>query len=102
MTPGRIRSTAIRMIYGVVVVTLVAGAFFALRQSVPELQRKRQRVHELEKQNAEIVREIQLKKDYMHEFDTNPEVPKTLIRQKLDRYRPDAKEYRYKHAEPRP
>lgn len=85
------RSSLKKTAYTVTLLLAAAYAFFSLRTAIPALAQKRQEVQRLEKHNAELAREIELKRDRINRLRDSPSVQELEIRQRLKLVRPDEK-----------
>ena len=86
--------SSFRMLAGVAALLFLAGyAFIALRgpQGIPGLLEKRQQIHELEKRNAVLAREIEQKRDRINRLRDNQTDQELEIRQRLKLVKPDEK-----------
>jgi len=78
----------------IIVFLLAAGyACFTLRTGVPALAQKRQQIQQQEKRNAELTREIELKRDRVNRLRLSPAQQELEIRQRLKLVRPEEKVY---------
>ena len=79
----------------VVVLVTVGYAFFTLRgpQGIPALAEKRHQIQELEKRNAALAREIEVKRERINRLRESPSLQELEIRQRLKLVHPDEKVY---------
>ena len=91
--PKPMKSLVVRFAYTIAVLLIAGYAFFALRgpQGIPGLLEKRQQIHELEKRNAVLAREIEQKRDRINRLRDNQTDQELEIRQRLKLVKPDEK-----------
>ena len=87
------RASAARIIYLVAVLVTAAYAIYALRgrQGVPALIQKQQGIRELEKQNAALAREIELKRVRIQRLQQDQSEQELVIRERLKLVKPGEK-----------
>ncbi len=87
------KSSVIRVAYGLALLASVAYAFFTMRgpHGVAAYVEKRQEIRELEDGNAGLARENQLKKEYIDRLKENKEEQGLEIRRKLRLVKPHEK-----------
>ena len=81
--------------YGVAILLAVGYAFFTLRgpQGIPALAEKRQQIQALERRNAGLAREIEIKRERIGRLRESPSLQELEIRQRLKLVHPDEKVY---------
>jgi cell division protein FtsB len=84
------KSTVLRFGYGVAIAIAIVFAFVTLRgpNGLPELQRKRQEIRELEQRNVELERENRLKRERIHRLTFDSATQEMVIRERLGKYKP--------------
>jgi cell division protein FtsB len=87
------RRPVFRIGYTVVFLMVATYAFFTLRgpRGIPGLMEKRREIQELEKHNAALAREIELKHQRIRRLEENPSEQELEIRQRLKLVRPGEK-----------
>ena len=87
------RASAARIIYLVAVLVTAAYAIYALRgpQGVPALIQKQHEIRELEKQNAALAREIELKRVRIQRLQQDQSEQELVIRERLKLVKPGEK-----------
>lgn len=88
--------TSLTKVACAIAILLAAGyAFFTLRgpQGIPGLTEKRRQVQELEKRNAALAREIEMKRDRINRLRESPSLQELEIRQRLKLMQPNEKVY---------
>jgi len=89
------KSSLLRVGYGLAIVLAVVYAFYTLRgpNGFPAWVDKRQQVHELEERNTALQREIQLKRERIERLKQNREEQELEIRKRLKLVKPNEKVY---------
>ena len=89
------KSSLLRVSYGVAFVLAVVYAFITLRgpHGIPAWIEKRQEIRELEEQNAALSRENQLKRERIERLKKNQQEQEMEIRQRLKLVKPGEKVY---------
>jgi cell division protein FtsB len=87
------KSLIARVACAIAVLLIASYAFFALRgpQGIPGLFEKRRQIHELEKRNAVLAREIEEKRGRINRLRDNQTDQELEIRQRLKLVKPDEK-----------
>jgi cell division protein FtsB len=87
------RSLFTRFAYAAAALLIAGYAFFALRgpNGIPGLIEKRRQVQDLEKRNATLAREIELKRARIHRLRDSQSDQELEIRQRLKLVKPDEK-----------
>ena len=83
--------------FAYVIALLIAGsyAFVTLRgaNGLPALWEKRARIHEMEKRNEMLTREIERKREHIRRLNDNPAEQELEIRERLKLVHPNEKVY---------
>jgi cell division protein FtsB len=87
------KSSVIRFLYAVALVTAVVYAFFAMRgpHGVAAYTQKRQEIREMEESNAALARENQIKREYIERLRQSQAEQELEIRQRLKLVKPNEK-----------
>lgn len=89
------KRSLIKLGYAAALLLVVGYAFFTLRgpQGIPALAEKRRTIQEMEKRNAELARENEIRRGRIVRLRESPSVQELEIRQRLKLVRPDEKVY---------
>lgn len=89
------RPSLTKIAYAIAILLAVGYAFFTLRgpQGIPGLAEKRRQIQDLEKRNATLAREIELKRERIDRLRGNPTLQELEIRRRLKLVQPDEKVY---------
>ncbi|MFB3825351.1 MAG: septum formation initiator family protein [Bryobacteraceae bacterium] len=75
-----------------ILIVLAAGyAFFSLRTAVPAWKERRGQIDLLEKRNAVLARDIEMKRERIRRLRESPSLQELEIRQRLKLVRPEEK-----------
>ena len=87
------KSSVIRFLYAVALVTAVVYAFFAMRgpHGVAAYTQKRQEIREMEESNAALARENQIKREYIERLRQSQAEQELEIRRRLKLVKPNEK-----------
>ena len=87
------KSSVIRFLYAVALVTAVVYAFFAMRgpHGVAAYTQKRQEIREMEESNAALARENQIKREYIERLRQSQPEQELEIRRRLKLVKPNEK-----------
>jgi len=79
-----------KLAYALLVVTLITGVVFALRgpQGISVLYEKRRQVRELQEQNANLMKEVQERRERINQLRGNPAVQEEEIRRRYKLLKP--------------
>ena len=93
------KSSVIRVGYGLALVASLVYAFFAIRgpHGIAAYVEKRQEIRQLEDGNAVLSRENQLKKEYIERLERSSEEQELEIRRKLRLVKPGEKVFLKRH-----
>ena len=88
-----LKSSARKLGYAVAILIVATYAFFTLRgpQGIPALIQKQHEVRELEKENGELAREIESRRDRIQRLRDDESEQELEIRQRLKLVRPGEK-----------
>jgi cell division protein FtsB len=89
------KDTLIKLGYAAVLISGASYAYMQLRgpNGVSALMEKRQEIHELEKQNEQLQRDVAAKKTRVERLKNNPEEQEMEIRKELKLLKPGEKSY---------
>ncbi|HWB87075.1 MAG TPA: septum formation initiator family protein [Bryobacteraceae bacterium] len=84
-----------RLVYVVAFLMVVSYAFFTLRgpKGIPALVEKQHQIHDMEKINTDLTREIERKREHIQRLADNPAEQELEIRQRLKLVHPGEKVY---------
>lgn len=87
------KSSFIRLAYGMALVMAVVYAFFTMRgpHGIPAWMEKRQEIREMEERNATLARENQLKREYIERLRQSQAEQEIEIRKRLKLVKPNEK-----------
>ena len=85
------RSSVARLGYAVAVLVAASYAFVTLRGGIPALIQKQSEIHALEKQNADLAREIEFRRERIQRLREDESEQELEIRQRLKLVRPGEK-----------
>lgn len=85
------KSSAAKLGYGVAVLVAASYAFVTLRGGIPALMQKQGEIRTLEKQNADLAREIEFRRERIQRLREDESEQELEIRQRLKLVRPGEK-----------
>src|SRR5215471_4850793 len=87
------KSSAIRIGYGLALMMAVVYAFFAMRgpHGIAAWMAKRQEIRELEERNATLMRENQVRREYIERLEKSRDEQELVIRERLKLVKPNEK-----------
>ena len=85
------RSSVVKLGYAVVVLMAASYALITLRGGIPVLMKKQKEIHALEKKNADLAREIELRHQHIKRLQDDESEQELEIRQRLKLVRPGEK-----------
>jgi|SRR3954449_4552933 len=92
---SRMKALLPRFAYAIAVLLLASYAFFTLQgpRGLQALSDKRDRIREMEKRNAQLVKDIERKREHIRRLNENPAEQELEIRERLKLVRPNEKVY---------
>ena len=85
------KSSVAKLGYGVAVLVAASYAFVTLRGGIPALIQKQSEIRTLEKQNADLAREIEFRRERIQRLREDESEQELEIRQRLKLVRPGEK-----------
>jgi len=86
-----VKSSVAKLGYGVAVLVAASYAFVTLRGGIPALIQKQGEIRTLEKQNADLAREIEFRRERIQRLREDESEQELEIRQRLKLVRPGEK-----------
>jgi len=86
-----VKSSVAKLGYGVAVLVAASYAFVTLRGGIPALIQKQSEIRTLEKQNADLAREIEFRRERIQRLREDESEQELEIRQRLKLVRPGEK-----------
>jgi cell division protein FtsB len=86
-----VKSSAAKLGYAVAVLVAASYAFVTLRGGIPALIQKQREIRTLEKQNADLAREIEFRRERIQRLREDESEQELEIRQRLKLVRPGEK-----------
>jgi cell division protein FtsB len=77
-------------LFGLIVISVITGVVFGLRgpQGISTLYEKRREIQQLEEQNATLRKEVQERRDRIHQLQNNPTAQEEEIRRRYKLLKP--------------
>jgi cell division protein FtsB len=84
-----------RFAYAIAVLLVASYAFFTLRGpgGLQGLSEKREQIREMERRNAQLVKDIERKREHIRRLNENPAEQELEIRERLKLVKPNEKVY---------
>jgi len=89
-----------RFAYVIVLLVVVAYAFFAYPKGMHAWQEKQRQIQEMEKRNTSLAQEVERKKEHVSRLKDKPTEQELEIRKRLKLLKPDEKSYIVGEPEP--